>query len=103
MRLPSGRNSSDRKRSCRRPSPASTTVSRMWESSRAENKQAQLGENRRQHLLRLVNVLAPRHIGRRGKGFRPRIACEPDMLVKSGEAQAVGFALFGLGQRRGGR
>src|SRR6516164_3859032 len=33
IRLSSGRNSSERRRSTRRPSPASTMVSRMWESS----------------------------------------------------------------------
>ena len=37
MRLARGRNSSDRKRSRSRPSPASTTVSRMWESNLVEH------------------------------------------------------------------
>ena len=54
MRLARGRNSSDRKRSRSRPSPASTTVSRMCKSNLVEHNK-EVGENGRQRLLRLVD------------------------------------------------
>ena len=54
-RLARGRNSSERRRSASRPSPASTMVSRMRESRSRGGEQAQFGEHGRVHLLRFVD------------------------------------------------
>ena len=55
MRLASGRNSSVRRRSASRPSPASTTVSRMWESRSAEASRRSSASTAELHLLGLVD------------------------------------------------
>ena len=55
MRLPSGSSSSERRRSSSRPSPASTTVSRIVAVEARGRQQPQLGEHGGQHLLGLVD------------------------------------------------